>query len=63
MQPTFDASVQYGRFDDVKADLAFNVPISDTLAFRFAGLYQKSDGYYENGKVDNPIDPLWCWPG
>ena len=53
---SFDASIQYGRFDDTKADVAFNVPLGDTLAFRFAGLYQKSDGYYENGKVDFPID-------
>ena len=53
---SFDASIQYGSFDDTKANVAFNVPIGDTLAFRFAGLYQKSDGYYENGKVDNPID-------
>lgn len=53
---SFDASLQYGKFDDTKANVAFNVPLSDTLAFRFAGLYQKSDGYYENGKVDFPID-------
>lgn len=51
-----DLSLQYGSFDDTKAKVAFNVPFSDTLAFRFAGLYQKSDGYYENGKVDNPVD-------
>lgn len=51
-----DASIQYGTFDDTKARLAANVGISDTMAFRIAALYQKSDGYYENGKVDNPID-------
>ena len=53
---SFDASLQYGRFDDVKANLAFDLPISETAGFRFAGMYQKSDGYYKNGKVDNPID-------
>lgn len=53
---SFDASLQYGRFDDTKANMAFNIPISETVAFRFAGMYQRSDGYYENGKVDNPID-------
>ena len=53
---SFDASLQYGSFDDTKANVAFNIPISETLGFRFAGLYQKSDGYYENGKVDFPID-------
>ena len=53
---SFDASVSYASFDDAKANVAFNIPLSDVLAFRFAGLYQNSDGYYENGKVDNPID-------
>jgi iron complex outermembrane recepter protein len=53
---SLDASIQYGSYDDTKANVAFNVPLSETLAFRFAGLYQKSDGYYENGKVDFPID-------
>ena len=51
-----EASLSYGSFNDVKAKLATNIPISDTLAFRFAGIYQKSDGYYRNGKVDNPTD-------
>ncbi len=51
-----DASIQYGKFDDVKARGAVNFPLGERAAFRFAGIYQKSDGYYENGKVDNPID-------
>ncbi|MFK7888809.1 MAG: TonB-dependent receptor [Gammaproteobacteria bacterium] len=51
-----DTSLQYGSFNDVKGRLAFNTPLSDTLAFRFAGIYQSSDGYYENGKIDNPVD-------
>lgn len=53
---SLEASVQYGRFNDVKIRTAMNVPLSDTLAFRFAGLVQNSDGYYKNGKVDNPLD-------
>ncbi len=51
-----EASVQYGRFNDVKIRTAVNAPLSDTLAVRFAGLVQNSDGYYKNGKVDNPLD-------
>ncbi|MFK7915839.1 MAG: TonB-dependent receptor [Pseudomonadales bacterium] len=51
-----DLALQYGSFDDTKARFGVNLPVSDTLAFRFAGIYQRSDGYYENGKVDNPID-------
>lgn len=55
-QGSVEGSVQYGRFDDTKVRFALNAPISETLAFRFAGIYQKSDGYYKNGKVDNPLD-------
>ena len=55
-ETSFDASLSYASFEDMKANVSFNVPLNDTLAFRFAGLYQNSDGYYENGKVDNPID-------
>ncbi|MEO0364163.1 MAG: TonB-dependent receptor [Pseudomonadota bacterium] len=49
-------SVQYGSFDDTKLRIAYNQPLGDNLAFRFAGIYQTSDGYYGNGKVDAPID-------
>ncbi|MDJ0941522.1 MAG: TonB-dependent receptor [Woeseiaceae bacterium] len=52
----FEAAVSYGSFSDVKVRATANIPFSDTVAFRFAGLYQQSDGYYSNGKVDNPVD-------
>lgn len=51
-----DFGLRYASFDDVKARAAFNLPIGDNWAFRLAALYQKSDGYYENGKVDMPVD-------
>ncbi len=51
-----EVSLQYGTFDDVKARFAWNQPLNDNWAFRIAGMYQTSDGYYENGKVDFPID-------
>lgn len=53
---SFDASISFASFDEVKTNIAFNVPLGDNLAFRLAALQQKSDGYYENGKVDFPID-------
>ncbi len=53
---SFEASTSYASYEDSKTQVAFNIPLSDTMAFRFAGLYQNSDGYYENGKVDFPID-------
>ncbi len=51
-----EVSLRYGSFDDTKLNFALNAPLSDTWGFRFSGLYQKSDGYYENGKVDTPTD-------
>lgn len=53
---SFTSAIQYGRFEDLKARAAVNVSVSETLTLRFAGLYQNSEGYYENGKVDNPVD-------
>ena len=41
---------------------AVNLPISDTLAFRFAGIYDESDGYYEATKTTATFPnnvPLW----
>ncbi|MEM7359333.1 MAG: TonB-dependent receptor [Pseudomonadota bacterium] len=51
-----EAAISFGSFSEVKAKFATNQPLSDNLAFRFAGIYQNNDGYYRNGKVDNPLD-------
>ena len=59
--PTFDAAVRYGSFNESNTRVAFDLPFADTWSFRFAGIYQKSDGYYKNGKVDTPFlvpDPV-----
>ena len=53
---SFEANLRYGSFNDTMLNIAANLPMGDAWAFRFAGMYQKSDGYYENGKVDNPVD-------
>ncbi|MEM8771190.1 MAG: TonB-dependent receptor [Pseudomonadota bacterium] len=42
----FNAS--YERFDRARFDGYANIPISDTFALRFAGFFDKSDGYVEN---------------
>ncbi len=55
-ETTIDTNVQYGSYSDTKLRFAVNEPLSETVAVRFAGMYQSSDGYYENGKVDFPID-------
>ncbi|MDE1915360.1 MAG: TonB-dependent receptor [Sphingomonadales bacterium] len=39
------ASVQYGRFRDIRAQAAVDVPVSDTFALRVAAFRQVSDGY------------------
>ncbi|MEL7538365.1 MAG: TonB-dependent receptor [Pseudomonadota bacterium] len=51
-----DISLQYGSFSTSNTRFALNLPFSDTLGFRLAAIYQNSDGYYENGKVDTPTD-------
>ena len=49
-----EARVEFGDFGTQKANLALNFG-GDTVAFRFAGMYLKSDGYYKNGGVYGPI--------
>ncbi len=46
MAAGFNAS--YERFDRARFDGYFNLPLSDTFALRFAGFFDKSDGYVEN---------------
>jgi iron complex outermembrane receptor protein len=49
---TLDARLRVGNYGRVEPRLAVNVPIvDDTLAFRLSTTYQKSDGFYRNGKV------------
>ena len=49
-----EARIELGDFGTQKANLAVNFG-NDNLAFRFAGMYLKSDGYYKNGGVYGPI--------
>ncbi|GGC40359.1 TonB-dependent receptor [Novosphingobium marinum] len=48
-----EARLGYSSFNTIDAKAAINVPFSDTLAFRFAGTYHKSDGYYRLTKNNN----------
>ena len=50
-----EVQFQYGSFSTKKANVALNFGVGDTLAFRFAGMYLKSDGYYKNGAPYGPI--------
>ncbi len=46
---------QGGSFGRIESRLALNLPLGDQFAFRFAGQYQHSDGYYRNGAAYGPI--------
>ena len=49
-----EVQVQLGDFGTRKVNLGLNFG-NDTLAFRFAGMYLESDGYYKNGAVWGPL--------
>ncbi len=43
------------KFGQIQTRLALNLPLGDQFAFRFAGQYQTSDGYYRNGAEFGPV--------
>ncbi len=40
--------ISYGRFNNVNAQGAINLPLGDKVSARFSGLYQRQDGYVDN---------------
>jgi iron complex outermembrane receptor protein len=46
----FDGAVdaEYGNFDHRSLRAVLNIPLSETVAVRFSGLYQANDSYYNN---------------
>jgi len=50
-----EGRVQVGSFSRVEGRLALNVPLGEQFALRFAGQYQRSDGYYRNGAAFGPV--------
>lgn len=52
----WDAQIEagYGNYDHAEVRGMINIPLGDTLAFRFAGMYTKHDSYYNNvGPIAN----------
>lgn len=49
-------NLQYGNYDNVRVRGALNVPVTDNLRQRFAGIYLKRDGYSTNIFTGNDID-------
>jgi len=47
---------QYGDYDHIKANGHINIPLGDTFAVRFAGLYLDREGYTENKFNGNDVD-------
>ncbi|NML92415.1 TonB-dependent receptor [Novosphingobium olei] len=47
-RPEFLFDATYGNYDSLIVKAAGNVPLSDTVAFRIAGLASKRDGFYTN---------------
>jgi outer membrane receptor protein involved in Fe transport len=47
---------QYGDWDHTKVVGHVNIPVSDSLAVRFAGLYLERDGYTDNVYTGNDVD-------
>lgn len=54
----YSVSGLYGDYDRFRAEGMFNLPLSDTLAFRFAGLSDAHDGYIENTHNSGTSDDL-----
>ncbi len=49
-----EGRLTYGEFDTIEGRFAANYGTGN-FAFRAAGLYQNSDGYYENGKTSTDV--------
>jgi len=56
-----DAEGQYGNYDHTKAKGAVNIPISDTMAARLAGIVTKRDGYTDNLISGDDVDDREQW--
>jgi outer membrane receptor protein involved in Fe transport len=52
---------QYGNFDHTRLNGAINLPISDTLAVRAAGIWLEREGYTENILTGNDVDGRDQW--
>jgi iron complex outermembrane recepter protein len=57
-RPTYDltgkARVTYGRFDTLKLEGVVSTGLSDKVAVKVSGAYEKSDGYFYNRFFDQP---------
>jgi outer membrane receptor protein involved in Fe transport len=52
---------EYGNYNSVKVKGMLNVPLSDTIGIRLAGLYLNREGYTYNEFTDNKVDNRKLW--
>lgn len=58
---TTDLEMQYGNYDHTKVKGAMNIPITDRVAARVAGIWLQRDGYTDNVYTGNDIDDRDQW--
>ena len=51
-EPTANAQVSYGRFNDIRSQAYVSLPLSHNLAVSLAGYYRRSDGYIRDVGAD-----------
>lgn len=56
-------SLEYGNYDSKKLLGALNVPLTDGLALRLAGIYHNRNGYSRNTYTGNDVDGRDFWSG
>ena len=66
--PEFDAlsgnlEGQFGNYEHKRVNGAVNIPITDSLALRAAGIWLDRDGYTENIVTGNDVDGRDQWSG
>ncbi len=52
----YGGEAQLGNYDAARVKGSVNIPVSDTVAVRLAGIYLDRDGYTENINTGNDID-------
>ena len=58
---SFDLDAQLGNYDHRKIKGAVNIPISDSIAARFAGIWLDREGYTDNLLTGNDVDGREQW--
>lgn len=55
---SFEVRAKVAEFGRTEGQAILNVPFAENWAFRAAGMYIKSDGYFENGAAYGPVGDL-----